>query len=212
MSYLFLWFFKITASPLLLPYLKVKAFYVDKKPRLGPKTLIISNHISMYDPLIISVLYPFKTIRVVGARQLFRMHPVLGWFFKKIGVIDTEQKGDDLSLIGRVVSLLENGRRVIIFPEGHLSRDGKLLPFSCGAAVIALQTDATIIPAYRFGKKGWLHRAKVVIGEPFLLSDRLGPDLKDPEILDCANKILSDSIEELIKYVPDKYKEKTTPG
>lgn len=212
MSYFVIWFFKITAAPLIVAYLKIKAIFIGNRPRLGPNTLIVSNHISMYDPVVICSLYPARTIRVVGSRHLFLMNPILGWFLRKMGVIAAGRDGDDISAVGEAVRLLREGGVVCIFPEGRRSLDGEPLPFRPGAAAVALKSGATVIPTYHYGKKGWFRRARVVVGQPFRLADCLparnggadGANANGAKTLDAANRVLAERVLELRHRVPTK--------
>lgn len=202
MSYFVLWFFKLTAAPLAFLYLKTKAMYSGKKPDTKGKTLIVSNHISMLDPIIIGCLYFFRTIRVIASSHLFRMSGIFGWFLTKIGTLGTGREGDDMGAISGAVRLLEEQKCVCIFPEGKLSKEKVLLPFYAGAAAIILKADPPIIPVYLYGERGFFKRAKVVVGSRFRIGEYLAPDIEAENLLDAVNAVLKAKILELQELVP----------
>jgi 1-acyl-sn-glycerol-3-phosphate acyltransferase len=70
---------------------------------------------------------------------------------------------------------LRNGRILCIFPEGSRSYDGSLLEFKKGAAILAREVGAPIVPVAlrglyevwpRDSKRIRLHRVKLVFGAP----------------------------------------------
>lgn len=66
------------------------------------------------------------------------------------------------------IKILENGGSVIIFPEGAIARDGEMLDFKSGAAMLSAVTGAAIVPAAIYGKYNILHghRQRILIGSP----------------------------------------------
>jgi 1-acyl-sn-glycerol-3-phosphate acyltransferase len=48
------------------------------------------------------------------------------------------------------------GSSVVLFPEGHRSRDGKMLPFRSGSFYLAIQSGVPIVPITLNGTRGVL--------------------------------------------------------
>ncbi|MDH4141106.1 MAG: 1-acyl-sn-glycerol-3-phosphate acyltransferase [Chloroflexota bacterium] len=73
-------------------------------------------------------------------RRSYRL--VVSWF----AAIPFRRIGSGAGSIHAVESLLADGWRVVIFPEGTRSRTGDVGPFKPGAALIAVQTGVPVVP------------------------------------------------------------------
>ncbi|MCK5467966.1 MAG: MFS transporter, partial [Cyclobacteriaceae bacterium] len=117
--------------------------------------LLIANHQSMIDPLIIVAAVP-RMVRFVMAREIYE-NPFIHWLVKRMNVIPvTTNIG-----IGRLEEFtricqeeINQGHLVCIFPEGQISRIGHLLEFKKGVEHIAEGINAPIIPLHIAGIKG----------------------------------------------------------
>ena len=108
-------------------------------------SLVMSNHLSYLDPLLMIMLFPrHKTI----VKSTFFNVPLFGWLMKQSGFIPAADKGRLLALmIERIEALddfLATGGNLFIFPEGTRSRDGTLGCFNKGAFKIAGKCQAPI--------------------------------------------------------------------
>jgi 1-acyl-sn-glycerol-3-phosphate acyltransferase len=112
----------------------------------GRSHILMSNHRSHYDiPLIMHALP--GDIRFIAKRELLRV-PIWGrasWVGECIFVDrkNHEQALKDMAVAKRK---MEDGLILWIAPEGTRSRSGKLNPFKKGGFMMALQTNAIIIP------------------------------------------------------------------
>lgn len=102
--------------------------------------LVLANHPTYLDVVWLVSLLPEADCVVKGA--LFR-NP----FFRGIvSAADYIRNSDPETLIADCVNSLNQGRSLIIFPEGTRSVPGQALRFLRGTAHIALQSDCTILP------------------------------------------------------------------
>jgi acyl-[acyl-carrier-protein]-phospholipid O-acyltransferase/long-chain-fatty-acid--[acyl-carrier-protein] ligase len=106
------------------------------------RTLIIANHESWLDGLLLGLFLPGNPVFVVYSgivgRPFFRIALSLVEYLR----VDTSNP----MAMKRVVELLRTGRPVVIFPEGRLTVTGALMKVYDGTAFAALKADATIIP------------------------------------------------------------------
>jgi len=113
----------------------------------GLKTAIYcANHQSAMDIPILFVNLPVQ-FRFVAKRSLFKL-PFLGWHLTRSGHIPVDRgrpKGARMSL-DAAARKIRAGSCVLLFPEGHRSRDGKLLPFRSGSFYLAIQSGVPIVP------------------------------------------------------------------
>jgi len=65
----------------------------------------------------------------------------LGWIPLRLGRLDRDA-------FGKAVTLIKEGKVVVIFPEGSRSLDGRLQSPKSGIGVIVAQTGCPVVPAY----------------------------------------------------------------
>ena len=108
----------------------------------NPRTLIVANHESFIDGLLIGLFLPIDAVFVVhtqvAKRPLFRF---LLRFVNHLAVDSTSPLA-----MKAIVKLVESGQPVVIFPEGRITRTGSLMKVYDGAAFVAAKTGATIVP------------------------------------------------------------------
>ncbi len=94
----------------------------------GGGVLYLCNHISAFDvfciPWVIYTKYPHETLRQVAKEELLRI-PVIGWILGKIRAFPIRRGKADLSAIREIENFIRNDK-VVLYPEGTRSRDGKL--------------------------------------------------------------------------------------
>ena len=100
--------------------------------------VLVSNHLSLMDPLLVIWLFPrCKTIVKAGWLRV----PIFGWFTRGCGYVPAGEGawtgGDAEQRRGELSRYLAEGGNLFIFPEGTRSRDGAVGPFRRGAFVLA---------------------------------------------------------------------------
>jgi long-chain acyl-CoA synthetase len=125
--------------------------------KLERPVMIIANHTSHLDLMALFQALP-KTWRtrltVAAARDYFfeKRHALLGRLVNAgIGCIGFSREGDHESNMALLESHWKNHHPLILMPEGTRSRTGKRLPIKKGAAWIAMQFQAVILPVHLEG-------------------------------------------------------------
>jgi acyl-[acyl-carrier-protein]-phospholipid O-acyltransferase/long-chain-fatty-acid--[acyl-carrier-protein] ligase len=108
----------------------------------NPRTLIVANHESFLDGLLLGLFLPVEATFVV--HTTVARNPVNRWLLRFIPHLAVDS-GSPLS-IKLICKLVESGKPVIIFPEGRLTVTGSLMKVYDGAAFIAAKTGAVIVP------------------------------------------------------------------
>ncbi len=147
-------------------------------PAEGP-VLLASNHLSGLDTVLIPSFSPRK-VQFLAKASLFQ-NRLGGWFFPRIGAIPVHRGASSTAQAaldaGREV--LASGNVFAVFPEGSRSRDGRLHRGRGGAAWLALQTGAVVVPVGLIGTNrklpnpltGKPDRVEIRFGAPVQLDD-----------------------------------------
>jgi 1-acyl-sn-glycerol-3-phosphate acyltransferase len=144
-------------------------------PASGP-LILVTNHIgSLEVPLIFAHLQPRP---VTGfAKSETWDDPFMGWLFDLWGAIPIRRGEADMEALRKGFEALAQGAILAVAPEGTRSRHGRLLRAHPGVAMIALRSDATILPIAHWGGENFgknIKRLKrtdfhIKVGQPFRL-------------------------------------------
>jgi 1-acyl-sn-glycerol-3-phosphate acyltransferase len=131
---------------------RVRVIGRENADRTG-RFLLAANHISHFDPFIISSVIRRK-IDWMAMAEFFR-RPVVGFFLRAVDAFPVERDRADRKTIRTAIERLEDGRVVGLFPEGGI-RDGarSLLegaPLRPGASTLAHIAHAPILPCVILG-------------------------------------------------------------
>ena len=129
---------------------------------LKTPSLIIANHTSTNDPILLLALF-FHKRSIVVAKDWYEM-PKFHWILKRANVVPCDRFNLDTEWALKAKKQLEAGNSVIIFPEGKCREDGLLNEFKTGFAFLARSTGAPVISIGLDGiyKRG--HKTRVIIG------------------------------------------------
>ncbi|WP_101925272.1 MULTISPECIES: MFS transporter [Luteimonas] len=112
-------------------------------PDTGP-ALVVCNHVSYMDALILSAAMP-RPVRFVMYHRIFAV-PGLRWIFRHAKAIPIAGAKEDVAMMQRafdtVDAALAEGEVVGIFPEGRLTRDGEMTAFKTGVERILARAAA----------------------------------------------------------------------
>ncbi|ANU36831.1 MFS transporter [Vibrio scophthalmi] len=108
--------------------------------------LIVCNHVSYMDALLLSGAYP-RLIRFVMQEEYANLPPIRR-FLKRAGVIpiSSTNRGSIRRAFNQVEQDLNNGHIVCIFPEGHLTSSGEIEEFMRGMDIILRRSPVPVIP------------------------------------------------------------------
>jgi 1-acyl-sn-glycerol-3-phosphate acyltransferase len=104
------------------------------------------NHQSAMDIPILFANLPVQ-FRFVAKRSLFNI-PFMGWHMRRSGHIpvDRAHPHEAMKSMKMVAQEIRDGKSVLLFPEGHRSRNGQLQPFKAGSFYIAILSGVPIVP------------------------------------------------------------------
>lgn len=124
----------------------------------GP-AIIAPNHASFFDPLLVGASSP-EEFHYLARHSLFEKR-FLGLVLRNLNTHPVKLDQTDTSSLKMMISLLEEGKKVVIFPEGIRTYDGRLGPIKSGVSLLALKTNTPIVPVYLKGTFGaWPRQQK----------------------------------------------------
>ncbi len=120
---------------------RVEVNGIANLPKQG-KLLIIANHESFLDGLLLGLFLPIRATFVVHSTVLN------SWLFRQILSLTPYLAVDPTSPLAmkKVIKLLEAGKPVVIFPEGRITQTGSLMKVYEGPGFVAAKTGAMILP------------------------------------------------------------------
>jgi len=162
--------------------IKVKVEGYENVPSRRP-LIFAANHQSYMDIFVLMEVLPFR-FRFVTWDVLFRI-PFLGDIMRDCGhiPIPDDNAKEALITILKTAEVVLAGDSIVIFPEGRLTRDGKLGPFGRGVAMIALKTETPVIPIAISGSFEVLPKGEWIL-KPNLVRVKIGK----PLFFDCHTK------------------------
>lgn len=134
--------------------------------------LIVCNHQSYLDPPFVGIAFD-EAIHFLARKTLFR-HPVVGAVLRSWQSVPVDQERPDTVGIKAMVRLLRSGEKVLIFPEGNRSEDGRLQKAEAGVGLVIAKAGAPVIPARIFGAFEALPRHRT-LPQPSRITLAFGP-------------------------------------
>ncbi len=126
---------------------RVRCHGLERIPETGPAVLVC-NHVSYVDALIIAGSCR-RPVRFVMHADYYRL-PGLRWLFRLVGVIPITSARSNPNVLRqaleRIAATLEAGELVCLFPEGRLTRTGKIDLFRPGIEKIVQRNPVPVVP------------------------------------------------------------------
>lgn len=114
----------------------------DMRPLGSSRLLIIANHQSFLDGMLLGLFLPADPVFVVHTGVTRRF-----WFRMILKLVDyLAVDPTNPMAMKRIIKLVDAGRPVVIFPEGRITTTGSLMKVYEGPAFVAAKTGATIVP------------------------------------------------------------------
>ena len=179
-------------------FARVEVTGTENLPRKGP-LIVVANHLNNADPPVLGAALPRRLV-FMAKSEMFQW-PVLGLAARLGGAFPVHRDEADLSALRKGTKALRGGDALVMFPEGARSKDRKMHKAHPGTALLALRSEAPILPTAITGSEGIRikrlpldllrrrrPRIRVVVGQPFFLPpvERITAD----EVNRCTNIIM----------------------
>jgi len=119
----------------------------SEKPERGKSYMIVANHTSMMDIMLMLAIMPNPFV-FVGKQELVKI-PIFGFFYKRTCIlVDRNSTKSRKAVFDRAQKRLNQGLSICIYPEGGVSEDQSILldAFKDGAFRLAIDHQIPIIP------------------------------------------------------------------
>jgi len=134
---------RIVLSLLFRTYLRVDISGEESVPEAGP-VILASNHQTLLDPPMVG-LHVKRPPVYLARRSLFR-NRLFARFIRYFGAVPIDREGPGVGSLRLALHFLEEGRVVVLFPEGTRSADGTVGAFRPGVALLAKKARAPVVP------------------------------------------------------------------
>jgi 1-acyl-sn-glycerol-3-phosphate acyltransferase len=126
----------------------------DRVPQTGG-VIFVANHISNADPLAVGQFLAFsgRWPRFLAKASIFEI-PVVGCVVAACGQIPVQRESiQSKDALVAAAQAIEQGRALVIYPEGTITRDPDLWPMrgKTGAARLAFTTGCPVVPIGQWG-------------------------------------------------------------
>jgi 1-acyl-sn-glycerol-3-phosphate acyltransferase len=181
------------------------------------RKIIVGNHPNATDSFALPFIFKEKLIYAIQA-DVFQV-PLIGKILARAGQIPV-QKGCGMEMLQIARRNIERGLPVVIFPEGRLNFGGDLKRGNLGAALLAEQTGAPVLPIgfytppkyIRVIRKhmhnretiaGWQMGGAIYvnIGQPMRL-----PQKRQQQLRSCMLRDFTDQMMDTITHLMDEIK------
>jgi 1-acyl-sn-glycerol-3-phosphate acyltransferase len=128
-----------------------RIFHGEYIPDTGP-LILVANHTAVYDPVCLQVACRHRMIRFMEAQEYYKVWGLRA-IYRMCRVIPVNRTGNDTAGIRTALRELSNNGCVGIFPEGRISIDGQIHEAEKGVALLALLSNAVVVPGYFQGTR-----------------------------------------------------------
>lgn len=134
---------------------------IEGHEHLPPGPFILAaKHQSLWDTSVVLAL--FDNPCIVIKQELLRI-PIYGWFTSVLGMVPVDRDGGGAALkkmLRACRAAAEQGRVLIIFPQGTRTLPGEVAPYQPGVAAIYRETGLPVVPValnsgFFWPKHGW---------------------------------------------------------
>ena len=205
MKHLVTLFLRETFRLVALVLFRVRVEGIENFHRADSRVLIIANHISFLDGILLAIFLPRIPTFVINTymAQNWWVRPFI-WFIHYVTIDPTNPL-----YVKSLIRTVEEGQPVVIFPEGRITVTGALMKIYQGPGLVADKAGADILPVYldgpqysRFSRlKGvirqrWFPPIRICIRPPRKI--HVDPSVKGAKRRELVGQALSDIMRDMV--------------
>jgi 1-acyl-sn-glycerol-3-phosphate acyltransferase len=180
---------------------------LERIPQRGP-LIVVANHVNFLETPLVFVRMRPRPVTGFAKAEWWR-NPIVRRLFDMWGAIPLRRGEADVDAFRQALKALEDGKIMVLAPEGTRSGTGQLGRGQPGAALLALRSGAPVLPLGFYGYEdlwrnmGRLRRSdfRVAVGRPF----RVRPI--DGRVTSEVRQAIADQIMyQIASLLPDHYR------
>ena len=171
---------------------------------LAAPFILVSNHQSMMDPLLLAAKLKHHEIHFIGKRELTHFKP-LKWVVEKLHMVAVSRNASDLAAMRAATNVVREGHVLGIFPEGTRCHGVPMAKIESGTSMIALRTKVPLLPVYISPRPRIFRRLTMVVGAPIPYEDLLTVPVDK-----ATSDALTQRIQQTYLELYEKYNKKTS--
>lgn len=139
-------FLQALSRPLMRAYFSITHEGLENLPE--SPFILAPNHQSFMDSLLLSIILPKQVLNQTFflARESLLNSKIIRYLSKNANVIFINIEKDLKGALQKSAAVLQKGRNLVIFPEGHRSRDGELGMFKKTFAILSKEMNIPVVP------------------------------------------------------------------
>jgi 1-acyl-sn-glycerol-3-phosphate acyltransferase len=169
--------------------------------------IVTCNHLSRLDIPLLGII-PNRRDLIPLVADKYLEYPLLKWFIRSVNGIWLDRSKADFTAFKAAIDVIKQGTAIGIAPEGTRSTTGVLLEGKSGTVLLAMKTDAPLVPVGIFGTENGFsdlrHFRRPKITARFGLPYRLPPydrNHKEFYMKTCTDEVMC----RIAALLPDKY-------
>jgi 1-acyl-sn-glycerol-3-phosphate acyltransferase len=177
-----------------------------------PPFVLFANHASHFDTLVLWAALDAERramLRPVAAADYWGKTRLHRWVAEQVlGALLIARKREDRTddPVASMLTVLDGGKAILIFPEGTRSLDGRIAPFKAGLFQLATQRpQVPLVPVYLQNPGRILPKGEI-LPVPFLCSIRVGEPLSR-ESEETKDAFVARARQAVITLAGDAYEE-----
>lgn len=164
-------------------------FEVVNMPSIEDKSyVLVANHKSYLDPLVLSVLFPRK-IRWMAKKELFET-PVIKHIMKGVDAISVDRDSGDAKSTLQAMRVIKGGEVLGIFPEGTRVKTVDYKSAKSGTALLAARTGTDVIPVYIEGEYKPFRKRRYIFREIIPFEKKKLTEVEYDQKMECIMKTI----------------------
>jgi 1-acyl-sn-glycerol-3-phosphate acyltransferase len=180
--------------------------HVERHPSLDPHrpAVYCQNHVNLLDAHVAMFAIPAPFCGVMHAWQ-FRV-PVYGWAMALAGGIPvdrTQSREEKVATLAREAARRrEDGLSILVFPEAHRTRDGRVAAFRLGVFEMARTVGLPVVPVAVRGSRAVNRKGTLLLSPGHLVEVRVGAPRETSGLDDVALSRLAEELQgEVARFV-----------
>lgn len=131
---------------------RLKVYGAERVPASGG-VVLAANHLSWIDPPVLGAACP-RTVYFMAKIEAHRV-PGLGELMRAFGTFSVRRGESDRDAVRMMRQLVRDGHALGLFVEGTRQRTGELGKAQPGAAMVAINEEAPVVPCAIYGSFVW---------------------------------------------------------